>query len=432
MSSLMRETHPLTLKVMRLSRPTLSSTRKFPLDSNNSVLAQAVQEAELNRPTQSGQIFSDLCLPNEMHPLDAFQLSEALVLPRAFGTMYLGETFAAHICLCNESNLVVRDISVRAVMQTATQRLILFDSSSSKGAGQQEETPKILQAGQPLNLQVAHEIKELGVHMLGCTISYLSAQGEHRSLQKSFKFQVSNPLVVKTKINHLDNDVLLEIQVHNATQSTMVLERLRFEAASPFEADDLNTVGANVPVWCGSVGFMQPGDVRQYLYRLQPQLLSDQPSIEQERAIKYASALGKLDILWRSAFGSVGRLQTSQLLRKSPGMFLIEIEEALVRGKEKNTVLLEEPFVVRVRVRNVSERKMQLSSVLQTQKHPMVISCGAVQRSLGSMDVGETKELSIEYVSLAPGVQRIGAMVLSDSLSGYARDVGHLLDVFVT
>ncbi|KAJ2503149.1 hypothetical protein GGI11_007659, partial [Coemansia sp. RSA 2049] len=146
----------------------------------------------------------------------------------------------------------------------------------------------------------------------------------------------------------------------------------------------------------------------------------------------YASALGKLDILWRSAFGSVGRLQTSQLLRKSPGMFLIEIEEALVHGKEKNTVLLEEPFVVRVRVRNVSERKMQLSSVLQTQKHPMVISCGAVQRSLGSMDVGETKELSIEYVSLAPGVQRIGAMVLSDSLSGYARDVGHLLDVFVT
>ncbi|KAJ2509769.1 hypothetical protein H4217_008186 [Coemansia sp. RSA 1939] len=320
-------------------------------------------------------------------------------------------------------------------MQTATQRLILFDSSSSsnsKGAGQQEETPKILQAGQPLNLQVAHEIKELGVHMLGCTISYLSAQGEHRSLQKSFKFQVSNPLVVKTKINHLDNDVLLEIQVHNATQSTMVLERLRFEAASPFEADDLNSVGANVPVWCGSVGFMQPGDVRQYLYRLQPQQPSDQPSIEQERAIKYASALGKLDILWRSAFGSVGRLQTSQLLRKSPGMFLIEIEEALVHGKEKNTVLLEEPFVVRVRVRNVSERKMQLSSVLQTQKHPMVISCGAVQRSLGSMDVGETKELSIEYVSLAPGVQRIGAMVLSDSLSGYARDVGHLLDVFVT
>ncbi|KAJ1737707.1 hypothetical protein LPJ72_000232 [Coemansia sp. Benny D160-2] len=438
MSSLMRETHPLTLKVMRLSRPTLASTRKFPLDSNNSVLAQAVQEAELNRPTQSGQIFSDLCLPNEMHPLDAFQLSEALVLPRAFGTMYLGETFSAHLCLCNESNLVVRDISVRAVMQTATQRLILFDSSSSsnssnsKGAGQQEETPNILQAGQPLNLQVAHEIKELGVHMLGCTISYLSAQGEHRSLQKSFKFQVSNPLVVKTKINHLDNDVLLEIQVHNATQSTMVLERLRFEAASPFEADDLNSVGANVPVWCGSVGFMQPGDVRQYLYRLQPQQPSDQPSIEQERAIKYASALGKLDILWRSAFGSVGRLQTSQLLRKSPGMFLIEIEEALVHGKEKNTVLLEEPFVVRVRVRNVSERKMQLSSVLQTQKHPMVISCGAVQRSLGSMDVGETKELSIEYVSLAPGVQRIGAMVLSDSLSGYARDVGHLLDVFVT
>ncbi|KAJ1667356.1 hypothetical protein IW140_000929 [Coemansia sp. RSA 1813] len=442
MASLMRETHPLTLKVMRLSRPALADTRQFPLDSTTTAMAQALQEAEQNRPTQSGQVFSDLCLPSDVRPLDGFPLSEALVLPRAFGTMYLGETFTAHLCLCNESSLVVRDIRMHAAMQTATQKLPLFDNSSTsnnnnnnsnstKGAGQQEEALKQLQAGQPFNLQVMHEIKELGVHILGCTISYLSAQGERRTLQKSFKFQVSNPLVVKTKVNHLENDVLLEIQVHNATQNNMALERLRFEAASPFDAEDLNTVNGNVPVWSGSLGFMQPGDVRQYLYRLRPQLPTGHITVEQERAIKYASALGRLDIVWRSAFGSVGRLQTSQLLRKSPGMFLIEVEDALVHGKEKSIVSLEEPFVVRVRVRNVSEQSMAVSAVLQTQKHPMVISCGAAQRSLGTIAVGETKEMSIGYVSLASGVQRIGAMVLSDSLSGYTRDVGHLLDILV-
>ncbi|KAJ2382433.1 hypothetical protein GGI23_007365, partial [Coemansia sp. RSA 2559] len=288
-----------------------------------------------------------------------------------------------------------------------------------------------LLASQPFNLQVLHEIKELGVHILGCTISYLSAQGDRRTLQKSFKFQVSNPLVVKTKVNHLENDVLLEIQVHNATQTSMALERLRFEAANPFDADDLNMVEGNVPVWSGSLGFMQPGDVRQYLYRLRPQLPLEQMTVEQERAIKYASALGRLDIAWRSAFGGVGRLQTSQLLRKSPGMFLIEVEDALVHGAEKDTVPLEEPFVVRVRVRNVSEQNMSVSAVLQAQKHPMVISCGVVQRNLGNIDVGETKEMTVEYMSLAPGVQRIGAMVLSDSLSGYTRDVDHLLDILV-
>ncbi|KAJ1904347.1 hypothetical protein LPJ81_002546 [Coemansia sp. IMI 209127] len=432
--SLIRDTHPLTLKVMRLSRPALSDTRQFPLDGGTTPITLALQEAELNRPTQSGQVFGDLCLPDDMHPLDSFPLSETLVLPRAFGTMYLGETFTAHLCLCNETSLVVRDIGMRVVMQTATQKLSLFDNSGTgqqQQQQQQDEGLKQLQAGQPFNLQVLHEIKELGVHILGCTISYLSAQGDRRTLQKSFKFQVSNPLVVKTKVNHLENDVLLEIQVHNATQNTMALERLRFEAANPFDADDLNTVDGNVPVWSGSLGFMQPGDVRQYLYRLRPQLPSVQMTVEQERAIKYASALGRLDIVWRSAFGGVGRLQTSQLLRKSPGMFLIEVEDALVHGAEKGTVALEEPFVVRVRVRNVSEQSMSVSAVLQAQKHPMVISCGVVQRNLGSIDVGETKEMAIEYMPLASGVQRIGAMLLSDSLSGYTRDVDHLLDILV-
>ncbi|KAJ2247534.1 Trafficking protein particle complex subunit 13 [Coemansia sp. RSA 455] len=113
-----------------------------------------------------------------MHPLETFPLSETLVLPRSFGTMYLGETFSAHLCLCNESSSVVREIGVQVVMQTSTQQLQLFSDG-----------PKHLASGQPLNIQVAHEIKELGAHVLGCSVSYLSAQGERRVLQKSFKFQ---------------------------------------------------------------------------------------------------------------------------------------------------------------------------------------------------------------------------------------------------
>ncbi|KAI9500986.1 hypothetical protein GGI25_003090 [Coemansia spiralis] len=438
MTSLIRETHPLTLKVMRLSRPSLADTKQLPLDSGTSVIVQALQEAEQNRPTQSGLIYSDQHPPDAMYPLDGFQLSETLVLPRAFGTMYLGETFSAHLCLCNESSFVVREVSMRVLMQTATQQLPLFDSNDNSNSGgnvveqQEDNKPKQLQAGQPLNLQVVHEIKELGAHILACTVTYLSAQGERRALQKSFKFQVSNPLVVKTKVNHLEKDVLLEVQVHNATQSTMALERLRFEPTSPFDAEDLNTTDGGISVWSGSLGFMQPGDVRQYLYRLRPQMPSGEMSVEQERTINYASALGKLDIVWRGAFGSVGRLQTSQLLRKSPGMFLIEVEDAHIVGKQKNdTGALEEPFVVRARVRNVSEHKMALLATLQPQKHPMVIPCGSAQHNLGEIGVGETREIDVKFLPLASGVQRIGAMVLADSISGYAREVGYLLDVFI-
>ncbi|KAJ2896477.1 Trafficking protein particle complex subunit 13, partial [Coemansia aciculifera] len=336
MASLLRETHPLTLKVMRLSRPTLANTRQLPIDSGNSVLAPSLLDAEQSNPTQSGQIFSDLLLPNSMHPLEAFPLSETLVLPRSFGTMYLGETFSAHLCLCNESSSIVREVAVQAAMQTSTQQLQLFSDSTAH-----------LASGQPFNVQVAHEIKELGAHVLGCSVSYLSAQGERRVLQKSFKFQVANPLVVKTKVNHLERDVLLEVQVHNATQGTMALERLRFEPSAPFTAEDLNIVVADgSSLWESRAGFMQPGDVRQYLYRLRAQTDSGPMTVDQERAVQYATALGKLDILWRGSFGSFGRLQTSQLLRKSPGMFLLEIERVEILGADgSNSAALEVPFV---------------------------------------------------------------------------------------
>ncbi|KAJ2018579.1 Trafficking protein particle complex subunit 13 [Coemansia sp. S680] len=420
MASLLRETHPLTLKVMRLSRPALASTRQLPTDSGASVLAPSLLEVEQSHPTRSGQVFSDLQLPNSMHPLETFPLSETLVLPRSFGTMYLGETFSAHLCLCNESSSVVREIGVQVVMQTSTQQLQLFSDG-----------PKHLASGQPLNIQVAHEIKELGAHVLGCSVSYLSAQGERRALQKSFKFQVANPLVVKTKVNHLGRDVLLEVQVHNATQGTMALERLRFEASSPFVAEDLNMAADGAALWESRAGFMQAGDVRQYLYRLRTQIDAEQTTVDQEREVQYATALGKLDILWRGSFGSFGRLQTSQLLRKSPGMFLLEIEGVEILGAEKNTATLEEAFVVRAQVRNVSERRMVVSATVHAHTHPMVISCGAAQHRLGEIDVGETRTLDLEFLALAPGVQRVGAVVLVDSLSGYTREVGHLLEVLI-
>ncbi|KAJ2489368.1 hypothetical protein IWW37_004046 [Coemansia sp. RSA 2050] len=417
MASLLRETHPLTLKVMRLSRPALASTHQLPTDSSDSVLGPSLLEVEQSHPTRSGQVFSDLQLPNSMHPLEGFPLSETLVLPRSFGTMYLGETFSAHLCLCNESTTVVRDIGVQVVMQTTTQQLQLFSDGS-----------RHLASGQPFNIQVAHEIKELGAHVLGCSINYLSAQGERRVLQKSFKFQVANPLVVKTKVNHLARDVLLEVQVHNATHGTMALERLRFEASSPFTAEDLNTTADGAALWDSSAGFMQAGDVRQYLYRLRTHIDPEQATVDQERAVHYATALGKLDILWRGSFGSFGRLQTSQLLRKSPGMFLLEIERVEVLGK---AATLEEPFVVRAVVRNVSERRMAVSATVHAHAHPMVIACGATQHHLGDIGVGETHKLDLEFLALAPGVQRVGAVVLADSLSGYTREVGHLLEVLI-
>ncbi|KAJ2806234.1 Trafficking protein particle complex subunit 13 [Coemansia guatemalensis] len=417
MASLMRENHPLTLKVMRLSRPALTETQLLlAADTGSPVLAQALREAAQRQPTQSGQILSDSHQPAAaQQPLETFALTEALALPRSFGAMFLGETFTAQVCVCNEGALAVRDVSFKAAVQTATQQLPLAETGGVQLAG-----------GQPLNLQVSHEIKELGSHVLACSITYLSAQGERRVLQRSFRFQAANPLVVKTKVNHLARDVLLEVQVHNATPVPMALERLRFDPAAAFVAEDLCSLADTAPLWGSRAGFVLPGDVRQYLYRLRPQLAPEGSA--PAGSASEGSALGRLDILWRGPFGSVGRLQTSQLQRKPPGTPLIEVERAWVVG---DRVSVETPFAARLRLRNASDQPMAVAATVHPHRHPLVIPCGPARYVLGELLPGEARELDVEFLPLAPGVQRLGAMTISDTTSGYARELDHTLDVLV-
>ncbi len=59
---------------------------------------------------------------------------------------------------------------------------------------------------------------------------------------KPHPLKVHKPLDVKTKFNFVDNNVLLELQLQNITQSPMFLELVKFDPASGFTATDLNTI----------------------------------------------------------------------------------------------------------------------------------------------------------------------------------------------
>ena len=59
---------------------------------------------------------------------------------------------------------------------------------------------------------------------------------------------------------------------------------------------------------------MQPGGVRQFLYCLKPR----EEARLNAAALRGASNIGKLDLVWRTGLGDRGRLQTSQLQRMAP------------------------------------------------------------------------------------------------------------------
>ncbi|KAF9974939.1 hypothetical protein BGZ73_001562 [Actinomortierella ambigua] len=255
-------------------------------------------------------------LPEEVNIGD-FGLSELLALPASFGNIYLGETFTSYICANNESSHPVRDVILKAELQTSTLRFTLSDtlggirhqqqklmnattadsklspkpSTSLPTAPHSPTSPgghvQLLESGKTNEMVVSHEIKELGIHILVCSVQYTTLDGQQKSFRKFYKFQVMNPLSVKTKVNQISTSsgtltmptntsspsiggmtsdtssnssssslsgqktiaatsqsgkVLLEAMIQNMSGVTLWMERMKFEAAGAFTVEDLNVV----------------------------------------------------------------------------------------------------------------------------------------------------------------------------------------------
>jgi hypothetical protein len=93
-----------------------------------------------------------------------------LVLPASFGTIQLGETFASCLAVNNEAAVEISDVVLRVEIQTASTKLVLADF----GAGEDKAR---LAPGGTMECVVSHEIKELGQHVLACTVSYRTPPG---------------------------------------------------------------------------------------------------------------------------------------------------------------------------------------------------------------------------------------------------------------
>ncbi|KAJ8482272.1 hypothetical protein ONZ51_g5473 [Trametes cubensis] len=319
----------LSLKVMRVSRPSLGTAWEPFYSSSPSFSAHSTASiSSLQGKTP---------LPGHPKTLrDLTNVNELLTLPAAFGAIQLGETFSSCLSVNNDTNVEVEGVTVRVEMQTVSSKTLLAEF----GGPEQR-----LGVGESLERIVSHEIKELGQHVLGCIVSYRVPSGFRQSLpptsdsldssvqtfRKFYKFAVTNPLSVKTKV-HVPRSpsallssqerekVFLEVHIQNLTQDAMWLERMQFECVEGWQVQDANILenpatGAKEYLFSGSTALMQPQDLRQYIYILSPKVLPAFPITHVPGSIL---ALGRLDISWRSSFGEPGRLLTSTLSRRIP------------------------------------------------------------------------------------------------------------------
>ena len=87
--------------------------------------------------------------------------------------MQLGETFSGALAVNNESAATVDGVILRVEMQTATSKVLLAEIGGPTLS---------LVAADTIEAMVHHEIKELGQHVLACTVSYQLPPGARRPI----------------------------------------------------------------------------------------------------------------------------------------------------------------------------------------------------------------------------------------------------------
>ncbi|KAI2632406.1 hypothetical protein GGR54DRAFT_627748 [Hypoxylon sp. NC1633] len=233
-----KEPHSVSLKVLRLSRPSLvvQHPLKAPFPSPASTPHQ-----------QDPPIPASLAYRTNGHTNpDPFLLAPILQLPPSFGSAYVGETFSCTLCANHDALLpgeplsattptlspgglapppaaqmlqgagkrkFTRDVRIEAEMKTpgsgAVLKLPLLGAdggSDSSAAIEGGAKGTDLEPGQTLQRIVNFDLKEEGNHVLAVTVSYYEAtetSGRTRTFRKLYQFICKGSLIVRTKVGAL-------------------------------------------------------------------------------------------------------------------------------------------------------------------------------------------------------------------------------------
>ncbi|KAJ5907904.1 hypothetical protein N7495_000586 [Penicillium taxi] len=318
-----KEPHAVSLKVLRLSRPSLAYQSPLPT-ANTKISAKA----SLSFPSADFD--------------NQFIITPILTLPPAFGSVYVGETFACTLSANNEisgdeTGRVVTSVRIVAEMQTPSSVAVLELDPSSDLAQSDG-----LQIGQSLQKIVRYDLKEEGNHILAVSVSYTetrighdsqAASGRVRTFRKLYQFVAQPCLSVRTKASELpplevDNKSLgpygksrllrfaLEAQLENVGDGAVVVKQTKLNAKPPFKSQSLNweTMGPDA----AAPPTLNPRDVLQVAFLVEQEEGQHDglEALQKDLRRDGRATLGQLSIEWRGSIGDKGFLTTGNLMSR--------------------------------------------------------------------------------------------------------------------
>ncbi|KAI4304354.1 hypothetical protein MLD38_039879 [Melastoma candidum] len=431
MSTTTQGPHSLAFRVMRLCRPSLHVDLPLLFDPSDLVHGEDIPLLSPSpSPAPSDPLLSDSAELDYRsrfllrHPTDSSGLSGLLLLPQSFGAIYLGETFCSYISINNSSNFEVRDVTIKAEIQTEKQRILLLDTTKSP--------VESIRSGGRYDFIVEHDVKELGAHTLVCTALYSDGDSERKYLPQFFKFMVANPLSVRTKVRVVKDTTYLEACIENHTKSTLYMGQVEFEPAQNWSAtllkpDEHHTeISSPAREIFKAPILIRSGGIQNYLYRLQSSSQGSGP-LKQEGG----NVLGKLQITWQTNLGEPGRLQTQQILgtaipRQDVDLRIVDIPAAIRLGRS---------FQVHFNLMNLTDRELGPFKVLLSENDfpdkSAVMVNGLHKKELPTLVAYGSEEFTLNLIATKLGVQKIGGITVFDTIE--KKTYEHLpdLEIFV-
>lgn len=333
----MKEPHSVSLKVLRLSKPSLSIQNPLPLSTQ--------PEAEI-KPSVS------LAYPShDSNEIGTFILAPLLQLPPSFGSAYVGERFSCTLCANNELPVEQADpkringVRIEVEMKTPTTTISLLPPPAAENESGKEaqndnlrkepeadennveakedsgepKAPGVLQPGQSLQHIVSYHLKEEGSHVLSVTVTYSEtgkSSGRVRTFRKLYQFVAKPCLMIRTKTGALPDKVAeekrkkrwaLEAQLENVGEDGIVLETVLLEAKVCFNTTSINwDMSADDPEKASQYPILNPKEVQQVCF-----LVEENGGLEIETDGRLM--IGQLNIGWRAKMGDRGFLSTGWL-----------------------------------------------------------------------------------------------------------------------
>ncbi|KAI1765816.1 hypothetical protein GGR53DRAFT_488419 [Hypoxylon sp. FL1150] len=352
-----KEPHSVSLKVLRLSRPSL--VVQHPLSAPLSSLS-AAQET----PIPASLAYSTNANTNP----DPFLLAPILQLPPSFGSAYVGETFSCTLCanhdvplpgeplsatattptLTSPSGLApapqpllqtsatkrkfTRDVRIEAEMKTPGSGTVLKlpllgPNGKEDGNDNKDKGGTDLEPGQTLQRIVSFDLKEEGNHVLAVTVSYYEAtetSGRTRTFRKLYQFICKGSLIVRTKVGPLPpapppastagkgkgkrkerRRWVMEAQLENCSEDVMQLCDMRLDLERGLKYRDCNW-----EVSRSAKPVLHPGEVEQCCFVVEEE---EQDGDDTDGDDDGRVVFGVLGIGWRSEMGNKGFLSTGKL-----------------------------------------------------------------------------------------------------------------------